>query len=144
MNRDKLLGVLNRLNFPTGEYVVFGGSVLVIRGIRTGDDIDVFVSRKLYKELRDQHGWHEQWPTPGDPPLLEAIVDGIAVHAFYDWEKRDKWQPDVAHLIKTAEIINGYAFVSLEDMYGWKSLGRRLKDRQDIRLIESYWQEALA
>jgi predicted nucleotidyltransferase len=139
MDRDKLLSVLRKLKLPKGEYVVFGGSVLVLRSIRKGDDIDLFVSKPLYKNLRDERGWHEQWPRQGDPPLLEAIVEGIAIHAFHDWEKRDEWRPNVAKLIKTAQIREGFPFMKLEDMYDWKSHCNRLKDMRDIFLIRKYW-----
>nr|AIA15971.1 Unknown Function [uncultured bacterium] len=139
MDRDKLLWVLKELKLPKGEYVVFGGSVLVREGIRQGDDIDIFVTKPLYRKLKHERGWHEQWPKKGDPPLLEAIVERVAVHAFYDWQKRDEWGPDVPKLIKYAKRQDGFPFMELRDMYDWKKLCNRLKDMRDVFLIRKHW-----
>ncbi len=139
LDRSKLIRILKQLKLPNGQYTIIGGACLVIHGLRKGDDIDMFVTKRLYNELL-KRGWDEQWPRKGDPPMLEAVVEGIAVHVFYNWQKREKWQPNVKKIIKEPELIEGFPFMPLELMYEWKSSVNRHKDRKDLELIKAYWQ----
>jgi hypothetical protein len=75
-----------------GDVVMFGSVVMLLHGLREEiGDIDLFVSRRLYDELKVR-GWIEHRPRVGDPPFLEAHCGaGVPVHAFYAWTERDSW-----------------------------------------------------
>lgn len=139
LDRSKLLRLLRQLNLPKGQYVVFGGACLVIHGLRQADDIDIFVTKKLYNQLKSSD-WTEQWPKVENPPLLETIIEDTAVHAFYDWQQRKKWRPNIKKLIEQPELIEGFPFMPLELLHKWKSSLSRSKDDKDIKLIEAYWR----
>jgi hypothetical protein len=75
---------------PDGEmgadWVVFGSFVLLLHGLREGiGDVDVFVAPSLWVALSGTLNWRLQLPNRKDPPLLERLVGGVRVHAFYAW-----------------------------------------------------------
>jgi hypothetical protein len=51
-----------------------------------------------------------------------------------------KWVPDIKSYIENPEIIEGYPFMPLEELYEWKTSVRRPKDITDLKLIEAYWR----
>ena len=52
MNREDVLNTLNKYHFPREEFIVLSGAALVLFGVKleTGD-IDITVTKKLYKEI---------------------------------------------------------------------------------------------
>jgi len=136
--REQLLSILEQLELPSNQFVVFGGGVLAVRDIRQIGDVDIFVKKALYNKL-SKEGWIEKRPHPHDPPFLEKYVDDKKINVFYDWTSR-KWEPGLKRFLKYPEIIEGYPFVPLEAMYEWKTRleYQRKKDIRDIRLIEQH------
>ncbi len=56
---------------------------------------------------------------------------------LYDWGAG--WDTPV--LIENAEIIDGLAFVRLEEVLKWKKSRNKEKDQKDIELIENYLKQ---
>jgi len=128
-SNERLFETLKSLNLPRGKYVVVGSGAMLIRGLREGHDIDVFVTKDLYEEYRRKIGWKRK-PCNIDFYLSK---DGIEL-----W---DEWRPgnwNVEKLISEAEYIDGIAFLSLKWTMKWKKLCGRKKDLEHVKIIEGY------
>lgn len=136
MYREQLLEHLSSLDLPNGEYCLFGGVCLAIRNIRQTDDIDAYVTQELYKQLKDAD-WQEIKEV-GRMPYLQKNVDGVECEAFVTSDSPG-WQPDIPRYLARPEIIAGYPFMPLKDLYEWKANVRRPKDVRDLKLIEEFW-----
>lgn len=119
------------LRLPKGEYVVFGSGPLAAHGIRASNDIDLFITSKLYQRLKAD-GWEEkQWASGGNYLAKD------------EFEADDSWHyntynPTPEYLISKAEYIEGIPFAPLSEVLAWKRAFRRPKDLQDIELIKTY------
>lgn len=51
-----ILEDVKKLNFSKGEYAVVGGGVICVHGIRPHQDIDLIVTKRLFKKLKN-NGW---------------------------------------------------------------------------------------
>lgn len=52
-----------------------------------------------------------------------------------------EWMPgiwNIEDLIKNADIIDGLAFVKLEEVLRWKKMRGKEKDKKDVEIIEGY------
>lgn len=136
MNREQLLENLKSPELPEGEYCLFGGVCLAIRGIRPTNDIDMYVTPELYEKLKNQ-GWKVAQGKDKNPHLYTEI-NGIEFEAFSKPKTSEGWQPDIPRYLAQPEIIEGYPFMPLDDMYEWKNSVRRPKDVRDIKLIDEY------
>jgi GNAT superfamily N-acetyltransferase len=123
-----LFGELKRLNLPTDEYVVVGSAVLQVHGLRDARDIDLFVTEDLYQRLRAS-GWMEKQDGDAASFLTRESFD-----AFRDWSV-GWYRPDVTRLIAEADVIDGFRFAKLEEVWKWKSSRRREKDLEDLALL---------
>jgi hypothetical protein len=136
MDKRGLKVFLRKLDLIDGEYVLFGGSCLAIRGLRDLNDVDLFVTKRLYK-LLTARGWQEK-SEPGGAPYLTTRIAGVTIDAVADW-LGDGWQPNIQSYLRHPEIIDGLRFMPLKDLYEWKKATRRPKDIIDMSLIEKYW-----
>lgn len=132
MNVD-IISEVKKLNLPQGKYAVVGSGAIAIKGIRPAHDIDLVVTHDIYDGFKSA-GWEEvRFPNTLRPWVLFKEVFDIST----SWSV-EGYQPDPAQLIQNAEIIEGVAFVRLEDLLKWKKACRRDKDLADIELIEAY------
>lgn len=127
---NEIVAKTKALNFPTGEYVVFGSCPLAVAGIRQSGDIDIVVSKPLLLKLK-QDGWSEISTEP---------TSGVTKDVF---DVHDKWnfgnyRPTVEQLLTTATFIEGVPFAALEEVRKWKIISDRPKDRRDVELIDEY------
>lgn len=136
MDRVQLIDLLKSIDLPIGEWCVFGGACLAANDIRPAEDVDIFVTPKLYTKL-SQRGWEEHVTNSTNSCYLQTVHDGITVQAFTACGT-SKWRPQVERYINTPEIIGGMPFMPLEEMYAWKAATRRSKDLEDIAKIEPY------
>lgn len=120
---------VKNLNFPPGQYAVIGGGVMSAHGIRNYGDIDLIVNRDLFEKLKKQ-GWT---PVQGKKNVLKN--GNYEVDADY---KYGAYQPDHEELIRNAEIIEGVAFIRLNELIKFKRALGRDKDKKDVELIEQY------
>lgn len=136
MDRPKLFEVLTSLDFPKGQWAVFGGACLTAYGIRPTEDLEIFVTSLLYDQLR-QKGWEERSAGSTGAPYVTHVVSDIPVLAFVNCGS-DRWRPDPEAYIADPEIIAGYPFMPLGQMQEWKAATARNKDLQDVRLIAQF------
>lgn len=128
-HNQQLLNRLRDLNLPDGKYIVFGSGAMMIRGLKDGHDLDVFVSKDLYEEYKNKEGWKIK-PCNSDFYLSN---NGVEL-----WET---WRPggwDFDELVKKAEYIDGIPFVPLEITKEWKLLNGRDKDLEHVKIIDEF------
>lgn len=123
---------IQSLNLPPGQYAVVGSGVMAAHGIRDFRDIDILVTEELYGSLKSS-GWHENSSRP-DLIFLEKGIFG----AGQTMVTTPTYKPDCDELIKNADIINGIAFLRLEDLLDFKRSLARPKDLDDVGLIVEY------
>ena len=131
MNRKELVEKVKALGLPMGTYVVFGSGPLAAAGIRETEDVDLFVSDRLYTHMHE-NGWHETVGINGDHILKHG-----------DYEVSRSWKfgtyhPHFSDLYAAADIVDGVPFVNLHEVRAWKLQSSRPKDRRDIELIDRY------
>ena len=131
MNREELIAKIKDQDFPHGSYVVYGSGPLAAARIRETDDIDLFVSARLYDFLKEQ-GWHEKERADGTHSLEHKNFE-----VFTQW-KIGSYNPRLEHLFASADVINGVPFVNLHEVRTWKKVMGRPKDWRDIELIDRY------
>lgn len=126
--------VIDRLDLPSGEYVVLGSGILGALGIRDIKDVDLLVTPRLFAQLR-KRGWRYS-TVDIEGQMREKLTFGVA-EAFQDFWYGDQ-NPDPAQLFATAELIKGVPFLSLAALLKIKQVLGRPKDKADIILIENY------
>jgi hypothetical protein len=136
MTKSDVIKRVKDQNFPQDSYVVFGSGPMAVAGIREVNDIDLYVSKELFKEL-EKKGWKKVQKGPGDNPLT-----------FDVFEAHDNWnfshfKPTFNELLSRASIVEGVVFASLEDVKKWKSGLERKKDLRDLDLISNYLQKTM-
>lgn len=126
----KLLEKFKRLKLPDKKYAICGSVVLGLRGIRKPKDLDIVVTKDLYKRLKKRF--------PENPRRKGLIRIGeIEICASWSWEPKIK-RLKIEKMIKRAELIRGLRFFKLEDLIEWKKKLGRKKDFKDINLIKKY------
>lgn len=123
---------VKKLNLPKGKYVVCAGSALEGYGIRKSSDIDLTVTKDVYKQLKSL-GWNERTRPNGFKGLKK---DGCEVAFNFNC---GGYQATTKHLIETANIIDGIPFMNLKEIIKFKQARNSKKDRIDIKLIEKYY-----
>ncbi len=131
MTREEIITKIKGLNLPDGEYCIFGGCPLTIAGLRESNDIDILVSKKLYKHL-EENGWQKIEKGPGDAPLTYDVFE---VHDNWNFSS---YSPTVQELLNDATLVEGIAFASLKEVRKWKEGSRIPKHLKDIELIDNY------
>lgn len=122
---------IKELNFLSNEYVVVGSGTLDILGIRTANDIDIAVTKDLYKKLRKTGEWEER-ERYGNIFLKKDIFEIIPK---LDWKD---YKTTTEKAIESALIIGGINFMNLEELCKFKTALGREKDYEDIKLINKY------
>ena len=54
ISNSDLFQKVKKLQLPQGEYALFGSAPLGIRGLKECSDIDIIVTQKLWKELKNK------------------------------------------------------------------------------------------
>lgn len=133
MDQSTLFDDFKALNFPAGEYVLFGSAPMCVRGLKDcKHDLDVLVTEKLWNDCI-KNGWE----------LRKALNTGShflyknGIELWREWKPGD-W--DVKQLIVEAESIDGMYFVKLETVLQWKKIANREKDQDHIKIIEKFLQ----
>jgi hypothetical protein len=119
------------LNLPIGSYTIVGSGPLHVRGIREAQDIDMVTTEEKYQELKSA-GWEEK--TVGDERKV-LMKDEFEIST--DWTCGEH-QSTTKMLIETADIIDGVAFVNLDEVMKWKMAKGREKDLRDVELIKNF------
>lgn len=131
MIKEEIVSKVKSLNLPKGSYIVFGSCPMTVAGIREAGDIDLLVSKELFKEL-EVSGWKQIEKSPNDKPLIKNEFEA---HPHWDFSS---YKPTLKHLLETADIVDNIPFASLSEVLKWKTASGRPKDVVDIKLIEEY------
>ncbi len=131
MNFNELLKKIRHLNLPIGTFAIFGSGPLAVRGLKEPNDLDVIVTREIYEKFKNTENWPEKDFNNGEKKYLEK--DGVEL--WNDWGP-GRW--DIQELIKTAEIIDGLPYITLDHVIAWKKQNGRPKDLEDMEKIEAY------
>jgi hypothetical protein len=110
-------------------------------GIRPANDLDIVVTEDLLDEFQ-QKGWKlcecekcRAIRMAGSPKKI-LKGDGVDILSEYSWS--DTYHADTEELIRSAVIIDGAAFVQLDELVKWKKACAREKDLKDVVLIEKF------
>jgi hypothetical protein len=128
MNKEEIITKVKSLNFSQDSYIVFGSAPLAIAGLRAANDIDLLVTDELFESLKNK-GWQELDKGGNDKPLVHDIFE---VHKNWNFSS---YQPALGELLKSAVVVDGIPFASLDEVRKWKSSSGRPKDLIDIELI---------
>jgi hypothetical protein len=133
MKFSKYLKRIREMNLPIGKYAIFGSGPIAIRNLRDSRDIDLIVTKDIFKEYLNKSGWK----------VIKFKRDSRHVEMLEkeDIELYSKWGPgnwDTMKLIEGAEIIKGLPFVNVKDFIRWKKISGREKDMKDVELIRRY------
>lgn len=127
------------LGLDPSEYILVGGSVLDIYGVRKSNDIDVVVSNRAFQTLKDR-GWEV------DQTFKEKWGNERLVHDVFEVVKHFNWNFCDYHLSfeavrDIAKIIDGVHVQPLGlSLVAKYDIGRE-KDFVDIKLIEQYFSK---
>lgn len=119
---------VRQLNLPPDQFVVVGGAVLEVLGIRDSDDIDIIASDSVLRGLADDPEWEKEESTENSYFYKK---DGYEVGN--DWLGRS-----FAELVSDTFEMDGIRYVSLATVMAWKKQRNRPKDQADIKLIWEY------
>ncbi len=133
MNFTEVVAKIKKLDFPLGEYALFGSVPLAAHGIRGCRDIDVVAAPELYNRLKTMRGWKENVLPDGTKVLVK---DNVEIYPEWGWGR--EYKPGTQRLIDEADSIEGIPVVRLEEVLAWKKAAGREKDLNDVRLIEEY------
>lgn len=122
---------VKQINLPLGEYVVFGSGPMAAYGIRQSNDIDLFVTSKLYASLKTD-GWKVNPRSSGGEYLSKDNVE------VYDTWEFGQYNPTPEQVIAQAVMLNGVPYAPLSEIMAWKKAFGRKSDISDIALIELY------
>ncbi|KND48895.1 MAG: hypothetical protein AB200_00510 [Parcubacteria bacterium C7867-005] len=125
---------LRMLDLPKGEYVVIGSGIMGALGIRKVTDLDFIVTPQVFDRLRSE-GW-EYCEIEIEGRIRQKLVKG-SMEAFKDFWYNGE-DRDTVQMIRDAEMIEDYPFMSLDDLLKFKKSLDRPKDHEDIKLIEEY------
>lgn len=119
---------VRQLNLPPNQFVVVGGAVLEVLGIRASDDIDVVASESILRSLADDPAWNKK--------------EFSDVSYFYQKDGyevgNDCMGRSFAELVSDTFEMDGIRYVSLATVMAWKKQRNRPKDQADIKLIWEY------
>jgi sulfate permease, SulP family len=118
------------LKLSPKDYVVIGGGVLELLGIRDTVETDIVVNEKTYNKL-NSHNWKEYVQDSG-----KKILSRRGYKIMTEWVGKD-----LAYLQKSAIRIDGIPVMGLEDLIACKSQLGRKKDLEDIENITKYMKK---
>ncbi len=125
-----LLEKSKKLNLPLGKYAIFGSGILSALNIREASDLDIIVKSDIFEDL-----WNKYPECIADKPYRCLDIDGIE---FFDKWNNDDGYESTNKIIDDAVIIDGFPYVTLENLKIWKTTMGREKDLEDVKLINDY------
>lgn len=130
---------VRELELPKEHYVVVGGSILDIYGIRKSNDIDVVVSWTAFEELR-KRGWEVDEDFKRQWGRERLVHDVFEVYSDLYYQSLDYYMPFEV-LRSIAHEKEGVLTQPLGLLLLAKKDNARPKDLEDIVLIEKYLLE---
>lgn len=127
---QNLLEELKKLNFPKDKYVIFGSGILSALNIREASDLDIIIKSDIFEDL-----WNKYPEYITDKPYRCLNIGGIEI---IDKLNNDEGYESVNRIIDNAIVIDGFPYITLEDLKIRKAIMGREKDLKDIELINEY------
>ena len=131
MGGEDIIAKIREQDFPPHSYIVFGSGPLAAARIRKTQDIDLLVSDRLFKVLKER-GWHEEEGVNGQKLLTHKEFEVSHVWKF------GSYHPRLEMLLATADHYHNIPFANLHEVRTWKKHMGRPKDWHDIELIDRY------
>lgn len=125
---DDLKGV----GLPIGEYLVTGSGPLGVKGIRSVNDIDIVVTRRLWAYLESKY------EARIEDGLKKIAIPNTCIEVLGEGSAYYSSENDIKSRIEQAEIIDGFPFERLEKVINIKKQIGRKKDLADVKLIQEY------
>jgi 8-oxo-dGTP diphosphatase len=122
---------IKELNFPKDQYVVVASSILDVLGIRKALDLDIAVTKDLFKKLRETGEWEEV--EKYNKIFLKK--EGFDIIPQLNWEN---YSTTTKEAISSALMIEDIPFMNLDELIKFKTALGREKDFKDIELIKEY------
>ncbi len=126
---------IEKLNFPSDQYIVVGSGIMAAKGIRQTKDLDIIVTPELFEKCKAEgwevHPWTKQG-IPGKEWLRKGAVE------VYVQLSRKTGGISAKELLQNAEVINSAPFINLESLMDFKSEYGRPRDFEDIEIIKNY------
>lgn len=130
-NFKNLIKRVKELNFPIGEYTIFGSGPMAARNLRDSHDVDIIVSEKIWDKYKNNPEW-KSIKFVRDNKVIE-VLENNNIEIGKSWGP-GKW--NIQKLIDENDIIDGMPFVKLDEVLKWKKLSNRNKDKKDIEILE--------
>ena len=124
MDFKQRLKIIDQLNIPSDSYAIFGSDPMAIREMREARDIDIFVTNKAYDRLA------KKFP---EKEVGYIELDGVEIYSL-----DNSLFKNPKKVLERSEEIEGYKFVTIEDLIQWKKEHGREKDLKDVELINNY------
>jgi|AntRauTorckE6833_2_1112554.scaffolds.fasta_scaffold69061_1 hypothetical protein len=123
---------LNKLSIDKNSFVVVGSGVIVQLGLKEFTDIDLVVTRNVFKKLAKDPSWQTGSFTNGEKYLMQGDVE-----LMLSWDSASG-KPNFDDLVEDSVSIDGYQFAKPERVYEWKLKMNRPKDKRDIKTLKRY------
>lgn len=128
MNKEQILKLLSKLNFPKDEYYVLSGASMVIRGIRKqAKDLDLCISKELFKKIKDKYSLSEDKKNEYGFYHISDLIE-VVVNNKEDFNM---------------EVCNPYNLEDLNTILKFKIKRNTQKDQIDIEKIKEYLKKSL-
>ena len=124
--KNDILKILNKYNFNQKDYIVLSGASLVLQNIKEyTSDIDIAVSNELYSEILEKYNC-----------LFEKQIDNYNIWFI------DNIINFSNHYYTETKYIDlfGLKVQTIDSIFELKRNLNRLKDNQDIELIEAFYK----
>ena len=128
LNRDKILLLLNQLNFPKDKYALGTSGSLVLFGIKEkANDLDIDCDSVFYDSFLKK-GYKEwvYYPKEGHTARIIDLSEEVQLIRKESLNRED------------IVFIDGFPVYSVESVRKFKEFLGREKDKKDIELIDSY------
>ena len=127
---------LSDLGLDVSNSIVIGSGIMEALGIRKSNDIDLVVTGKMYRSLKEE-GAFEETTAYG-----QQILVGNQYEIGTSWQVSGK-DRDLSELGKDSVVVESVRYVSLECLLDVKKSRLldddvRQKNRDDVRLIEQH------
>lgn len=124
--KNDILKILNKYNFNQKDYIVLSGASLVLQNIKEYTfDIDIAVSNELYSEILEKYNC-----------LFEKQIDNYNIW-FIDniINFSNHYYSETKYM-----YLFGLQVQTIDSIFELKRNLNRLKDNQDIELIEAFYK----
>lgn len=123
VNKEQILKLLSKLNFPKDEYYVLSGASMVIRGIRKqAKDLDLCISKELFKKIKDKYSLSEDKKNEYGFYHISDLIE-VVVNNKEDFNM---------------DVCNPYNLEDLNTILKFKIKRNTQKDQIDIEKIKEY------